>query len=438
MHIEYQISESDYVNAVTLFQRTRRGAWVQRYVLPVIYGILLLPLAISAILVHNRMSVVLIPEIFLLGRGLLGPFMMRRRLVQRYRDNISIQSRNFIDIDDTGCRMRDVATDRFTAWEEFSSYVENETTFLRLRKNKTQFYITPKRELTAEQIDEFRAFCKRNLREQSVGTTRRGFVQGAICTAAVLASLWFAVPPLFWFYGVDYATKHLNVPAVVPKPLTDTSMAQLQGPTFSGYGCSIRTPFPQQVEVQTVHQVKLTRKVADDDDEDNDEKVPPEDRYSQVFGDGDFVLMALNPKLQNDALGNIRRAHGFVAQNVRDNLGSKVMESSYEYKRSVLYAQPSDARLLDLGRHNHQVFQLLILKKQELPAAANTPVFDLHIGDTRGFQFGDPARVPARIRLELFDSQDRHASFTLWDTAHRDGPLTQGQINAMVASFRCQ
>jgi len=439
MHIEYQISEADYLNAFNLYFRSRRGAWLRRYVLPVIYALLLLPLLYAAIRLHNRTSVILAPEIYLLGIGVFNRLMMRRKLVQRYRDNISIQSRNFIDIDHTGSRLRDVATDYFTPWSDYSAYLEDNTTFLRFMKVDTKFHITPKRELTPEQIDEFRALCKENLPERVVGLTTHGFLKGALATAVVVPVLWVAVPSLFWYYSVNYAAKHIVKPTTNPRPLSDTSIVPLDGPTFLAFGCSVQTPFTPVARPEPRPVAKRTGGDSDEDDDDDVAPVAPQDRYLETSFNNDFALTALNPRFQNDALANIRKASGWFAENVRSSIGAKPLSSPYEFSRWALYAQPSDVRVLAIGAYNHGVFQALVLKRDLLAhvARGDGSVYEIHENGVRAFQFGNSALHPFLVTLDLYDVQDRHLRFRLNGHAKSNATLSQGQISAMIASFRC-
>ena len=54
---------------------------------------------------------------------------------------------------------------------------------------------------------------------------------------------------------------------------------------------------------------------------------------------------------------------------------------------------------------------------------------------SRGFQRGNPSLVPHQVKLELFDTADRH--YRIWITSNREGPaITQPEINAIIASIR--
>jgi hypothetical protein len=438
VHLETQLTEADFIAAAKMMQRRRPGAWFKIYVVPFICLILTLPLVAMSWLYHPD-ALQFAPLIL----ALCFPawfffFGNRRRLARHYRDKISLQSRNFVDIDDTGIRSRYVASEHFYVWSDFAAYAESKTIFVGFLDSRRMFYMLNKRDMAPTEIAEVRAYFQTHLTPRRIGPTRRGFIRGALVAAVVVPILWFEVPALFWYYGIDLTSKqHPKIASSIPTPVPDSSIGHLDGRPFSAFGCTVQPPFRPTAEMQTVG-APLNEVDVDDDDG----KPSHKERRSEGYLAGSFGLIALNPKVENDPLRNLRRAKGVFIQNVRDSLGLAIVNSQYEFYHSILYSRPSDRRLLDFTGQNHRVFQLLSLKDAELTTQTYRPVYELHAGNIRGFQFGDVNAKFAFIRLELFDPHGRRASFDVFDATRLDRsfsqPLTQPQINAMVASLRCQ
>ena len=196
MHIEYEISESDYVAAVSLCRRTtERAALLRIYVLPAMCALLAVPLGV-ALIEWKGLALEIIPAMFFVLCPLLNVLLWRYKLSERYRENIALHSRNFVDIDDRGCRMQDVATDRFTPWSEISGYAESRTMFIRFLDHRGQFQMTPKRELTEAQIEELRGMLASRLPRRGGRHAVLAVAQTVAVTAAIAPIVWFAAPPL--------------------------------------------------------------------------------------------------------------------------------------------------------------------------------------------------------------------------------------------------
>ncbi len=88
-------------------------------------------------------------------------------------------------------------TTAFESWQEFSAYAESGSTFIRLQRDKPTFVITPKRELTATQIAEFRTLCQAHLPMQAVASSRSSLVHLTVAVTVMLPILWLVAPPLF-------------------------------------------------------------------------------------------------------------------------------------------------------------------------------------------------------------------------------------------------
>jgi hypothetical protein len=422
VYIEFQISEADYLAAVRLHSRTRRGGWIKLYVLPPIFLLLALPL-LPVCFVSWRMAFTIFPLVVALAQPAANIFLNRRRLVRHYRSNIAIQSRNFINIDEAGDHSRDVATDRFTPWAKFSGYTEGKKTFLRHLPETKQFYITPKRELTEAQITELRALFKTHLPQWPAQPTRRTLVGFTAVSAFAMAILLFVVPSYFWYREAGSVGRK-SVALAIPRSPSDNSLTHIDGSFMEAYGCSLTVPWKAlNLPLAT------TRK--DDDDDDG----PPAD-YMKFSVSDKFVLHFYNPKFLGDNRGYLAPGERPVSNAIRRDLGPD-LAGQYEYRRATLYAQPGQARLFAPASYNRRVYALLQARSELVwNYQATRPVYELSAGENRGFQLGDPAKTPLRIDLDLYTSEHHRVSLQLFSHS-ATASLTQAQINAMVASLRC-
>jgi hypothetical protein len=94
---------------------------------------------------------------------------------------------------------------------------------------------------------------------------------------------------------------------------------------------------------------------------------------------------------------------------------------------------PDQAKWWKMPRTNARVMMLLAFKSMEL---GNYPsVHKIETGGLRGFQLGDAAKPPYRVRFDLFDAADRRLQIQISSGDDHDPVLTQAQLNAMVASI---
>jgi hypothetical protein len=85
-------------------------------------------------------------------------------------------------------------------------------------------------------------------------------------------------------------------------------------------------------------------------------------------------------------------------------------------------------------RRSTAVLDVLNLKREYLPHIAKpVPAYEFHLGSNRGFQIGEPARLPLHLHVDLFTPQDRHITYTV--TASH--PIPQPQLNAIAQSLTC-
>ena len=77
-----------------------------------------------------------------------------------------------------------------------------------------------------------------------------------------------------------------------------------------------------------------------------------------------------------------------------------------------------------------------LLEMKSLNLGNLRSIYAVNAGGLHGFQEGDPAAPPYRIRMDRFDSTDRHYQIRISATDNHGPLISQSQINAMVASIQ--
>jgi hypothetical protein len=431
MHIEYQINEADYIAAIRLSQHSRlRFARLRRYFWPVVC-LIPISLAIFSLVRSHGHGFLGVSFTFLIFCVPIYNLLSERwRLAQVYRKTHQIPMTTYIDFDATGFHSINAASDHRTPWKDCSQFIENNTTFLIffVRDTRRMMEYTPKRVLTTAQIDEFRALLQTHLSPRVPGPSNATLIKASAVALILLPVLWFAVPSIFYYYGVRSLAGNERGARVIPHPLPDTAQAHLTGSSFQAFGCSVQLPWTTST---------------------NPDELPYEERATDgnkylgkrvvIASSGDGIsLQFSNPNLQSEPLPLLLRRSGSRADKTRDNFGAENLTSKFNFRRASVYTQPSDTRLFDLSTRNHGIFNRLIIKGRSWPnLPLREPTYELHIAGIRGFQIGDPSQAPLHLVLDLYDPQDRHIVLYLRGEINATGRITQPQINAIIQSLSC-
>lgn len=195
---------------------------------------------------------------------------------------------------------------------------------------------------------------------------------------------------------------------LVLTPLPDQSVAQLSGTRIEMYGYSIQTPWNEQPKVK-VHQTAM----------------------SIAFMQSNAGMLIFDPKLDDPLKIALKMKSDPDMESI---LGKQALRSHYNLMAAEIAAMPEQAKWWNMPRENVRVMMLVAFKSMEL--ADYGSIHKIEAGGLRGFQEGDPAKPPYRVRLDLFDAADQRIQIQI-SAGRNQGPvLTQPQINAMVASIR--
>jgi hypothetical protein len=191
--------------------------------------------------------------------------------------------------------------------------------------------------------------------------------------------------------------------ARLPVALADRSLATLTGFQIEMYGFAVQAPWSNMGTIRMASDVAIA-------------PFPDQHVAMMLFkpGDDDFEV-----RMGSEA------AHG------RDE--SKGI-SSYNLMYAEMMSTPDQVKWWN-GRDENEARSFL-LEMKSFTIGNLRDIYSVSAGGLRGFQAGDPAIPPYRVRLDLFDSADRHYQIRIESTDKHGPVISQAQINAMVASIR--
>jgi hypothetical protein len=162
MRAEYEITEQDFYAAQQLAIRHSPQRFIRwtRWVLPGC-GVALLVFLVS-VLIRIGFSVRLIPGLAICSLFIFLPLLNRRSQKSLYARTPGLHGRRSVEADDDGLEFSGTSFTSQVAWDNFTSFLEDEKSFL-LYQNPQVFNIIPKRTLSADQIARLRAYLDQKI-----------------------------------------------------------------------------------------------------------------------------------------------------------------------------------------------------------------------------------------------------------------------------------
>lgn len=192
---------------------------------------------------------------------------------------------------------------------------------------------------------------------------------------------------------------------VVPTPLPAVPAVALNGPRIERFGISFQLPWKSVVKERALQSIDTLQ-----------------------FSNG-AVIALWSPPSQVDSLSVLRKSGGSAVDRI---LGASADRSNYAYMTAAMAATPDQAQWWKMPRENARC--LLLMTQKSIDVLESRTIHPISAGTMRGFQFGN-ASDPV-IRLILFDPQDRRYMVVIGRKRGVPSPLTQAEINALVASLR--
>jgi len=203
-------------------------------------------------------------------------------------------------------------------------------------------------------------------------------------------------------------TRHLKQQtpqlAQIPIALPDQSLVPLDGKPIEFYGVSMATPWKE-----------ISRQHA----------FPSVSNWN--FKDGASLLVISPFEADHLAMPDDPR--------VARALGTESLRPGYALMNAEMYSTPDDVKWWKLPKQNARA-GTLVLQKAFNQCHNYGKFYSVSFGRLRGFQEGAPTVAPYKIHLDLFDAGDRHYDITILGDKGKPIPLTQAQLNSMIASIQ--
>jgi hypothetical protein len=229
-----------------------------------------------------------------------------------------------------------------------------------------------------------------------------------LCIATVLYLQALALIP--WYFARSMVRSRPEL-RIAPHPLLDTTFADFAGGEWQPFGCVMRLPWTDV----------------------NNE------RNLEVFASRSFksgIGIGFFPQDSQVVVPDaIRKTAGVQRIDIDNILGAQTMDSNFNFERASMYARPDDVRFFATRQHNPRALIFLTFKMES--ARPDAPIYEIKLGEKRGFQIGDPLQIPLKIILELFDKSDRHMKIFLSANKSSTVPVTQPEINSIIRSPDC-
>jgi YcxB-like protein len=162
MHIEYQISEDDFI-AARQFSTHSRTLW-KKFRLWLIRAVGLVFVVVGGLLLTQPSNKAI--NILVLGYGIFLCFFSLFTKFQsktKFRRMTQLHGRYLVDLDVTGIHYISPSGETRMEWKVFGSFAEDASSFVLVQRGSTIFMPIPKRELSPPQIIELRTLLQAHL-----------------------------------------------------------------------------------------------------------------------------------------------------------------------------------------------------------------------------------------------------------------------------------
>ncbi len=202
------------------------------------------------------------------------------------------------------------------------------------------------------------------------------------CFAAAPVLEWAGTDAVVLYFARQTIQEHPNL-SIVPTPVPDKNIEMPNGITINRFEFSFQVPW-EEIEYEK-----------------NGKTVSLLD-----FKNGGTIII-FDPSIALDRAKSIQEAAKTThdAKVIRQVYGSRALSSNYDFMASELATSPSHVKWWASKTSNVKSVVLLNLKTTEI--LDSNAIYQLSNNEMHGFQFGNPAVVPYRIELNLFDRNDR-------------------------------
>jgi len=188
----------------------------------------------------------------------------------------------------------------------------------------------------------------------------------------------------------------------LPSALPDKSMAPLSGFRVELFGLTIQTPWTHIGTIQMASGVAM---------------IPFPEQH---------VAMTLYKPNSDDFERRLFAEATYQRDDITTISNSRLIAAE-------LSTTPDDVKWWKRSKQNEA--RTFLLEMKLLLIGNLNEIYSVDFGNLKGFQLGNPSLPPYQVRLDLFDSSDRHYQIRVSPTNDHGPIISQAQINAIAASI---
>lgn len=232
----------------------------------------------------------------------------------------------------------------------------------------------------------------------------------AVATALVLAYVWFFGKPTFFVWRMKKEAAENPRLAMVPVPLSDTSISTAQGTTVTEFGYQFEVPWKMK-EPKPGNTIAIAESQS-----------------------GQEVIMFWDPAKKQGPVKMMKDSLGKSFKELASVYGAQTIQSDFDFDQALANTTPSQLSYVLPGKKEVRAGVLLMLKPIMM-VDAETGFYSFETEHLRGFQNGNPTKAKTVI-VEAFDASDRQFEFAFGSRSYPKGDLTQADINKVLQTLR--
>ncbi len=222
--------------------------------------------------------------------------------------------------------------------------------------------------------------------------------------------LWFFGEQTYWTLSARYIGHKFPLVKRVPVDLRDSSIANSIGAELSYFGFDFQLPWNDFDEQKSKENPNLAIVVFRSGLRMMIKNIAPKSLINSLLEDG-----KVDPK------------------QFKELYGENSLDSDYAFTRVMLDATPSQLNWVTPHKDGVRASMLLIMKAIAVPV--DSGIFNVHSGNFKGFQYGDPNEHPKRIVVDLF-SDDKSLEIMFLQKGKAPLNVSQSEINRVVMTLQ--
>ena len=196
---------------------------------------------------------------------------------------------------------------------------------------------------------------------------------------------------------------------IVPKPLTDVSIAQTPGREFTFYGYQLEVPWNDVKREEHLKSIEL------------------------VYFSNDFIM--LHDPAQSVIPLKLLTGEGTENEAALKKLfDEEATRSNYALRSKILNLTPRDLQL-SFSRGRMVSSSVLLMLKPMWTGDVEGGLYSFQTDWLRGFQQGDPTRDKI-VTIDAFDAHDNEIEFSVGRVKGASQNVTQSELNRIIYSLR--